>query len=288
MRIAPCRIGGLAAMGLALVSVGGVGGAAGASTSAPYTDPNAVGYIGLCDQAGQQITSGNINTTPFAWRAVSSEPAQAPYNNAYRTAILLAYQPQEGLAPGEWSGDELTASSRYTNPANPMVAATDGDDSLEDFIGDFQPKWDGFIELRIYLGTENAQTYSLHYPALNIQVTGDTWTAVGGGTVNCASGTAESLESIVLPPTTTTTAAPTTTTSPGAGKSPTTTTTAGQGSHSLKSATGKVAGTASGSGSGTNDALIAGVAVAALAVLGGSAYLIIRRRRHTSELHETP
>ena len=93
----------------------------GTSSHAPFTDPNAVGYIGLCNTAGHQLESGNINTTPLAWRAVSSEPSHAPYNNAWRTAILMAYQPQQGLSPGEWSGDQLTASSRYSNPAHPMA-----------------------------------------------------------------------------------------------------------------------------------------------------------------------
>ena len=62
------------------------GGDAAAGSAVPYTDPNAVGSIGLCNQAGQQITSGSISTTPFAWRAVSTQPAPAPYNNAGRTA----------------------------------------------------------------------------------------------------------------------------------------------------------------------------------------------------------
>jgi hypothetical protein len=206
----------LAVVGLALVvTSGGAAGAASPSPGVPYTDANALGYIGLCDQAGHQVTSGNVNTIPFAWRAVSTQPAQAPYNSAWRTAILLAYQPQQGLAPGEWSGDELTASSRYSSPANPMAAATGGDDSLEDFIQEFHPKWDGFLELRIYLGTQNAQVFSLHYPTLNIHVTSDTWTAVEGGPVNCDAGTAESIESILLP--TTTTSAPSVTTTPTRG-----------------------------------------------------------------------
>ena len=78
----------------------------------PRPSPTAIrtrsGSIGLCNQAGQQITSGNINTVPFAWRAVSTQPAQAPYNNAYRTAILMAYQPIQELTPGrvEWRADD--------------------------------------------------------------------------------------------------------------------------------------------------------------------------------------
>ena len=186
-------------------------GAAGAATPVvPYTDPNAVGSIGLCNQAGQQITSGSISTTPFAWRAVSTQPAPAPYNNAGRTATLVAFQPLEGLPAGDWSGAQMTSSSSYTNPANPMAAATDGDQSLQDFIEQYPPKWDGFVQLRMYLGTANQQPYRLQYPALNIQVTGNTWQAVGGSPVNCASGTAVSIESELLP--SSTTSAPTTST----------------------------------------------------------------------------
>lgn len=184
----------------------------------PYTDPNAVGTIGLCDQAGQQVTSGSIDTTPFAWRAVSSQSAPAPYDNAGRTATLYVFQPIQGLPPGVWSGVQLTASSRYTNLADPMAAATDRDDSLEDAIAQYPPNWDGFLELRIYLGTTNDQPYSLHYPALDIQVSGGTWQAVGGGPVNCSSGTSESIESIVLP-STTTTSSPLATTGSGGGTS---------------------------------------------------------------------
>jgi hypothetical protein len=296
MRVATWGIPVLAAIGLALAAP--ACGAAAASSSPPYTDPTAVGYIGLCNQAGHQITSGNVNTTPFAWRAVSSEPAPAPYNNSYRTAILLAYQPQQGLLPGEWSGEALSASSRYTNPAHPMAAATGGDDSLGDFIGDFPLRWDGYVELRMYLGTQNAEVYSIHYPALNIRVTGDTWTAVGGGSVNCDSGTAESIESIVLPKSATAPRSKTTTSQKGASAGP-----ARSGSHSTGTSGsdptgGHVAavGTAAATGSHQRDASGAladaprsadhaplGVAIlAVLLVLAASGLLIARRRRSAS------
>ncbi len=172
---------------------------AGAATTVPYTDPGAVGHIGLCNQAGQQITSGSVDTAPLAWRAVSSAPALAPYNNAGRTAILQAFQPQDGLPPGDWSGQQMTASSRYSNPADPMAAATAGDSSLADFLMAFPARWDGFVQLRMYLGTSDQEPYEIHYPVLDIQVTGDTWTAVDGGPVNCSSGTSESIETILLP-----------------------------------------------------------------------------------------
>jgi hypothetical protein len=286
----------LPAVGLVLAGSAVMVGPAAADSGVPYTDPDAVGYIGLCDQAGQQITSGDITTTPFAWRAVSSVPAPAPYNNVWRTAILLAYQPQQGLTPSEWSGDELTASSRYTNPANPMVAATDGDDSLQDFIEEFHPKWDGYLQLRIYLGTENAETYSVHYPALNIHVSGDTWSAVGGGAVNCNSGTSTSLESVVLPAMTTTTtssgAGSTTSAStsngskPGGGTKASGGTASGARAQTAGGSNGARAASADPAAADVSDAshrsnavLIVGV-IAALVVALAACALIVARRRH--------
>ena len=67
---------------VALLAVSSVTGLASAATAVPYTDPAVAGSIGLCNQAGQQVTSGSVDTVPFAWRAVSTQPASAPYNNA--------------------------------------------------------------------------------------------------------------------------------------------------------------------------------------------------------------
>ena len=170
-----------------------------ASQTVPYSDPNAVGYIGLCDSQGHQFTSGSVNTAPFAWRAVSTTAAAGPYAGPSRTAILMAYQPIDGLAPSDWSGDVLTASSRYSNPANPMAAATGGDESLAGFMAEYSPKWDGVLQLRMYLDAANEPEYSLHYPVLDIRVTGSTWHALDGGPVDCHAGVAESIETMLLP-----------------------------------------------------------------------------------------
>ncbi len=274
----------LVIVGLAALASTWIASPAQGSPAVPYTDPNAVGTIGLCDQSGHQITSGNINTVPFAWRAVSSHAATGPYANAWRTAILLAYQPQEGLSSQEWSGDALTASSRYTDPANPMAAATDGDDSLADFISDFHPRWDGYLELRIYLGTQDEPVYSLHYPALNIRVVGNTWSAVGGAPVNCAAGTSESLESIVLPPSATETAspalghAPTPAASTGANAAATATTPAGR-RRASAGATDTTSAAAVRSTSPTSPFIVGAVAVIAVAAL---VVVVVRRRRSRS------
>jgi hypothetical protein len=271
------------------------GAVAAATTTVPYTDPNAVGSIGLCNQAGQQITSGSISTTPFAWRAVSTQPAQAPYNNAGRTATLLAYLPLQALPAGDWSGEEMTSSSSYTNPANPMAAATDGDQSLQSFIEAYPPKWDGFVQLRMYLSTANHQAYEAQYPTLNIQVTGDTWQAVGGSPVNCDSGTAVSIETVLLPAsTTTTTSTPSTTTTTaasgiGTGKRASVSSTPGSdadsspgpgtsGGAALAAGTERVAATTQ-----TSDLpAVLGIVLAVLVVLGTAVFLVLRRRRSAS------
>jgi hypothetical protein len=198
--------------------------AAGASTSIPYTDTSAAGVLGLCNQQGQQIYSGNINTVPFAWRAVSSIPAPAVVAGTGRTATLYAYQPIEGVDAPYWSGEQLTGSTVYSNPAFPTVVATTRDSSLSNFLNAFHPMWDGFVELRIYLDAPGTESYVQSYPVLNLQISGDTWKAVGGKTVNCDSGQAESDETIlnVVPGSTSTTAP-----APGSGATsdPVTTTT---------------------------------------------------------------
>lgn len=305
MRPGVRAVGAAAVLGLALVS-GGPAASAGAATAVPYTDPGAAGTIGLCNQAGQQITSGNVNTKPFAWRAVSSVPAPSPYNNTGRTAVLVAYQPQQELPAGDWSGAQLTASSHYSNPTNPMAAATDGDTSLGTFIQDYPPKWDGFIELRMYLGTDNEPSYQEKYPVLNIKITGSTWHAVGGAPVSCSSGTAESIETVLLPSTTTT--VPKASTQPasagataGASGGGGTPGAAGTSSPSQSAAASgsdkggsKVSPATSGGGtskttastSSTPVGLIVGV-IAAVVVLLGAAWLLLSRRRRTGSAGPT-
>lgn len=281
--LAPRMVICVGVVAFALLAVaGGPADAASSPLAIPYTDSSAVGYIGLCNAAGQQVTSGSVDAVPFTWRAVSSAPALAPYNNDWRTATLFAYQPQDGLVAGEWSGAELTASARYSNPEHPMAAATRGDESLEDYISDFPPTWDGFIELRIYLGTENAEPYSVHYPVLAIKVTGRTWHSVGGGPVNCDSGTAESIESILLP-TSVTSPHPTGGASTSSGAHPTDTTSPSgsiSASHPSTSGSHGTSTVALGaSRASSSDAALIALIAAAVAAAAASLALVIRRRR---------
>lgn len=169
-----------------------------ATGGVPYTDPSATAAIGLCNRAGHQMTQGNVNTTPFVYHAVSSAPAQAPYNAPGRTATLVAYQPRQDVPAGDWSGDELTASTRYSNPAHPTAAATRNDLSLAGFLQEYPPAWEGLVQLRLFLGAPNQPAYTAAYAATNLKVTGDRWHVVGAVPVDCRSGAAQSIESILL------------------------------------------------------------------------------------------
>ena len=144
----------------------------------PYSDYSAQGLITLCDRAGHPVTTGQITDKPFVWRAVSSQPASAAYSGHGQTATLLAYQPRPHAYPPQWSGDTLTSSSTYTNPAAPMAQATRLDFTLQDFLHEFPPMMNGFIQLRIYLGIPGKETLTTTYPSADIQVTGSTWTLV--------------------------------------------------------------------------------------------------------------
>ena len=114
--------------------VGATGGRCGVGRALQRPGARA-GYVGLCNQAGQQITTGSVSATPFVARAVSSQAAPAGYNGANGTATLMAFLPVQSLPAGDWSGEQITASSIYTNPQSPMAEGTAQDAPLQDFLG---------------------------------------------------------------------------------------------------------------------------------------------------------
>lgn len=188
-----------AVLGLAIAFVLAAAPGAFADT-APYTDLAAHGSVGLCDASGHPVTHGNIHDRPFVWRAVSSTPAAAPYDAAGRTATLVAYQPRSDAYPNQWSGDIMTSSSTYTNPRHPMAQASALDFSLADFLNEFPARWDGYLQLRMYLGVPGHETLNSAYPATDIKVTGDTWTVVRGASVTCTDGSARDSETVRTAP----------------------------------------------------------------------------------------
>ena len=196
--------GPAALVGLMLALVGLTAACSTSTTKAPYIDPAAAGVIGLCDRSGHSIRSGTTGAEPFVWRAVSSVAATAPYSGPGRTATLMAYQPRQGVPPGQWSGALLTTSSEYSNPAHPMSQLTDGDLPLSDFLSTFPARWHGFIQLRLYLGAPGVPNRTATYAAADLRISGNKWTVVRGGNGDCTAGTATSMETVLLGTPTTT------------------------------------------------------------------------------------
>ena len=155
--------------------------AAAVGATAPYTDAQATGYVTLYDKAGNAIKSGRVKDKPFVWKAVGTKPATAPYDATGRKATLVAYQPRKGIAPGAWSSDTLTASTAYPDVKHPTATATAEDFSLQDFLTEFPPQWDGMVQVRLYLSAPKAQAQTTGYASTDLKITGDTWVVVGGG-----------------------------------------------------------------------------------------------------------
>jgi hypothetical protein len=184
---------------LGAMTVGGFlgAGSAVAASGVPYVDPSSVGSIGLCDQHDQQLTHGAVDMRPFIWKAIDETPAPAPYNGVGATATLYAYQPRQGVDPSDWTGAQLNIASKFGNPAHPSTAMTGLDHALSVFVAGYPPQWNGFVQLRIYLNAPNQPTYSSTYDSANIKVDGNTWSLVGGTTVPCAAGSADSLRQVL-------------------------------------------------------------------------------------------
>jgi hypothetical protein len=261
----------------------------------PFTDPNQVGSLTLCNQHERPIISGSLLTVPFVWRAVSSARVPAGYTRA----TLYLFQPLQYVDPGDWTGYQLTDDSLFSNPAHPMAQATYADNPLIWPDQSMPPYWDGLYQLRLFFSSSDKAPWTSSYPTAVIKVTGNTWTLVQGGGSSCTGGKAESVESFLLPKSetavpkppekvipyadrttgtkgkkggsaspTTTQAAPTTTQVAGGGSSTTTTVSGGS----------AIAGT-SNKGGGSPAAAIAGGAIAALVLAGAVALLVFRRRR---------
>jgi hypothetical protein len=141
-------------------------------------DDASEGSIVLRDRSGHVITHGDVHDHPFVWTATSSVPAPDGYRGSGAKATLLAFQPRQGVGPSAWSGDTLTASTVYTDPDHPAASATEKDFSLQDFLDEFPPRWDGRIELRLYLSAPGQPARNSGYPAVMLRISGSQWSVV--------------------------------------------------------------------------------------------------------------
>jgi hypothetical protein len=174
------------ALGLAVT----LPGCSGKGAALPYNDSNVRGYIGLCDKVGKPIRQGRVGDVPFVWKAVSSSPAPPPFDGYKKTATLYAYVPKPGYPPESWIGEQITESTFYTNPAHPMVQASEADGPVLKNLITGATLWNGLVQLRLFWSVPGEGAHTATYPATDIQVKGDRWTVVRGGDVACNSGSA--------------------------------------------------------------------------------------------------
>ena len=149
------------------------------SVEAPYADPASTGRLTLCNADGKVLTEGSTTDLPLA--ATVAGTTGAPGGSA----ALFAYQPQQGVAPTEWTGLQLTAPVAYADPAAAQIALTEGDTALSQFLGGYPAVYDGWVQLRLYLAGADQQVASQRYDSLDLQVDGKTWRAVDPGSATC-------------------------------------------------------------------------------------------------------
>lgn len=185
------------AAAVVLTSITVLSGPAVTASAAVPADPNAHGYIGLCDASGKNVTAGDVRNTPFVWKAVASQSPPANYVGRGQNTVLDIYQVRPGVDSTLWSGDDLTGTSFYLSAKYPAAQATQSDLSLSVITHEFPPMGDGYYELRMFFGKVGFDTYTASYPATFIRVRGNRWSMVQGGQVDCAAAQAKSVEVLV-------------------------------------------------------------------------------------------
>jgi hypothetical protein len=170
----------------ALVSLAATGAAA-ASAAPPWEpDKGSVGALVFYNHAGHVITSGSINSAPFATYVKGT----AKIRSGDKKATLFAYLPKSGEAPGAWSGEALTASPAYPNKkapgtlktlSLPLVSLVKSDETLKTLIADYpQTKtgaYAGLYQLRVKTSGPG-RSATTTYDSADIKVTGSKWALV--------------------------------------------------------------------------------------------------------------
>ncbi|WP_460446229.1 hypothetical protein [Angustibacter aerolatus] len=170
---------------------------ASASSTVPYRDVASSGRITLCSN-GKPVTTGRVGSDPFVTTAVGESAATEGYGGDGRTAVLSAYQPRQGVSPGEWSGMQLTASTLYARAAHPTARFTRGDYRLSDFLEAYPAGWQGRVQLRLLLRAPDQPTSTYRYDSLDLQVRDGSWQVVGAaGGASCDSGASRSVADVL-------------------------------------------------------------------------------------------
>jgi len=179
----------LASTALAVaVGVAGSAAAAGSPPWEPVANPPEVGGLIFYNSAGQQITGGSTTASPLAAYVQGTTPVQA----GDTTATLFARTPVNGVAPGQWGGEELSGSTSYPNVSAPAALASSGlplvtgaatDEDLAVYQEDFPNNdtssdgYAGIFVLRLVTSAPG-QGLTTSYDSADIQITGTTWSVV--------------------------------------------------------------------------------------------------------------
>lgn len=158
-----------------------------AATAAPYDDPQAGGSLTLCSEDGEAVTEGSAEDRPFADVVVGETALPSQLDPEGAVATLYAYQPRAGVGTDEFSGVAITAAGALVDPERPAARVTQDSWSVDDFVTAFPATYDGYVQLRLYLGTPEAGTLSTTpYDTADLRVDDGRWELVRGGDASCA------------------------------------------------------------------------------------------------------
>lgn len=157
------------------------------SATVPYDDAQSAGLLTLCSADGKPVTGGSTDDEPFADVVLGATGLPSGLDPDGAVATVFAYQPRAGVATAEYSGTALTAASVVADPAHPGAAVQEDGWSIGDFVEAFPATYDGYVQLRLYLGTSGAGTLTeIPYDTADLEVDGDHWELVRGGDASCA------------------------------------------------------------------------------------------------------
>ena len=153
----------------------------------PYDDPQSAGLLTLCSADGKAVTEGKVDDRPFADVVLGETALPSDLDPTGAVATLFAYQPREGWRPASSAATPITAADEFADPRRPAAAVTEDAWSIGDFVTAFPADDDGYVQLRLYLGTPQAGTLTDDpYDTADLRVDGDRWELVRGGTASCA------------------------------------------------------------------------------------------------------
>ncbi|MGD0883105.1 MAG: Ig-like domain-containing protein, partial [Acidimicrobiales bacterium] len=187
----------LAAVAVVAAAVGSIAGGFSATAGAAGTSPpwettgsnyDSVGGLLFYNSSGTQVTGGSLSTAPIAAYVEGTSTVRLGDTKA----TLYAYTPVIGVAPGNWQGQPLSASTTFPNasapsPLNtatlPVVTGNSLDESLSEYISNFPNNdsssdgYAGIYQLRLKT-TASGKSGNSTYDSADILVSGSTWSVV--------------------------------------------------------------------------------------------------------------